>query len=357
MIEGIIEKVKQEISGKNVINLAEKIWTIDRVSGFTNFHKSADLCFDQMKKAGLKDVKILQFKADGVSKYGDYVIPQAWDAESAELHLIEPEESANLLASYIDSPNHLFMYSASTPEKGFVSEVVWVKGKKLIDYEKADLKGKIVFTSHRPTVIWKYAEKTGAVGIICDYAECRNQHSGIGWQNYSFVPKNNKRLFGFSVTYEKGAFLKKIFSEGKKIKVSAKVKTRFYNGTADLVTGIIPGTTKKKEEIWIFAHLYEIGAWDNASGSASVVEIGRTLSELIKNKILSRPKRTIRFMLGWECYGLMCYLVSHLRDLDNFIAGITLDSIGLDYKYKVPLGISSTPESNPAFIDYLLEKI
>ena len=352
MLEKIYQEIGKEISGERIKKTATKLWQIDRWFTFPKFHQSAKLSKEEMKKVGLNNVELLRYNADGKTRYADYIIPQAWDAKDAELKVIEPKNSSKLLASYKKIPQSLFMYSAPTPKEGIISEVILLKdGSKEKDYQGKNIEGKIVLTSKNPQSIWRLAKRDGAIGII--YANFNQD--GVHWENYCFVPRNDKNMFGFSISGEDGRYLMNLLKKNKKVKVLAKVNTKLYNDKAETVTGIIPGKNKK-EEILVFAHLYEIGTWDNASGAASVLEIARVLNNLIKKRVLPQPKRSIRFMLGWECYSLIGYLTRDKRS--EPIAGLTMDALGLDpLKYDAPIGIHCTPDSNPSYVDILLEEI
>ena len=63
-----------------------------------------------------------------------------------------------------------------------------------------------------------------------------------------------------------------------------------------------------EEEIWAFAHSAEPGAIDNAAGVAVCVEVAEVIEHLIGAGAIQRPRRTIRLLHGYECYGLYRYL-------------------------------------------------
>ena len=71
----------------------------------------------------------------------------------------------------------------------------------------------------------------------------------------------------------------------------------------------------------------EPGGADNASGGAACVEIARALAELIARGHLPQPRRTIRFLHAYECYGFFHYLEQTPR-LQPPLAGVCIDTIG-----------------------------
>jgi len=361
MLEEIAKKLDGGISGERMKELAGAIAARDRWCSFSIFRETARMCRDRMKEVGLKSARVFSFPADGKTSAGDYVIPRAWDPEDAELRVMTPEGDCRTLASYKEIPCCLFLYSASTPAKGVEAEVVAMRGDREEDYRGRSVRGKVIFTPLYPAPMWKLAAKHGAIGIITDTSAVRPVHEGVQWVNYAFFPDNKAGQFGFSLSKEKGEYLRELIARAKKkgqcVKVHARVKVKSYAGTIDTVSGVLPGRNPG-EEVIAFAHLAEVGAWDNASGSAAVIEIARVLGELIAKGKLRPPARNIRFMLGWECYSLMVYLLQEKRKATNAIAGLSLDAFGVDpLEYDAPLRVYRTPDANPSYVDIVLEEI
>ena len=107
----------------------------------------------------------------------------------------------------------------------------------------------------------------------------------------------------------------------------ARVDARRYAGSHGVVSGCIPGRDDPDSEIWAVAHCAEPGALDNASGVAACVEIARALNALIQGGRLPPPRRTIRLLHGYECYGFFHYLEHHRR-FQPPLAGVCVDTIG-----------------------------
>ena len=361
MIRNVIAKLDREVCGERIKELAGKIVSIDRLSNFSKFHETAVTCRDEMKAIGLSSPRIWSFPADGKTSIGDYVIPRAWDPEAAELRVVTPDGDRRTLASYREIPCSLFLYSASTPAGGIEAEVVAIRGNREADYKGVNVRGKIVFTSVFPAEVWRLARRHGAIGIVTDSSEVHPPHEGVHWANYCFVPDNASRMFGFSLSKEEGKYLRDLIARAKRskrrVKLHATVKARSYAGTIDTVSGVLPGKNPK-EEVLVFAHLNEVGAWDNAAGAAAVLEVARVLTRLIAQGKLPQPERSIRFMHGWECYSLMIYLLKQKKKSTAAIAGLVLDAFGVDpLKYESPLKLFKTADANPSYVDMLLEAI
>ena len=82
MLKRICHEIDKETSGERIKKTSTRIWETDRWFTYPKFHQSARFSKEEMKKIGLKDIEILQYEADGKTKYADYIIPQAWDARA-----------------------------------------------------------------------------------------------------------------------------------------------------------------------------------------------------------------------------------------------------------------------------------
>ena len=125
--------------------------------------------------------------------------------------------------------------------------------------------------------------------------------------------------------------MRRLLEENEKpVRIWAKVESRLYDGTLEVVEATIPGETD--EQILVTAHLCHPlpSANDNASGAAAAFEAARTLHALIASEQLPRPRRTIRFLWVPEMTGTFAYLAQHEQELDRYVAGINLDMVGED---------------------------
>lgn len=347
MYQDIFNLLKKQISGKKIKNTLLEIFSSDRYFSFDNFEKTALICAKLMKESGLKEVEVIPFNTN--EKYGDWIMPPYWKAEQAELKIISPIEYN--LANYQKNPHSLIMFSFPTPFEGIETEIVLFEDLK--DYSL--LKGKIAFTNQSPHEIEDLVLNNGGIGIISDNIpenKIENRESFISnatiWRNDCFGYFKKQIGFGFSISFEKGKFLRDLLKQVGKVVVYAKVQTEITNGKIYGITGLIPGETK--QEILGIAHLYEPGANDNASGVATLIEIANLL-----NKI-GKPKKGIRLFFSFELFGIIAY-ISQKRN-HSIIAGINLDMVGEDQeKTKSILRMISTPAPIPYFTNYLLKNI
>jgi aminopeptidase-like protein len=358
------EKVECEISGYHAKKNATRIYYWDHSMDYRSFWKSAKYCREKLKSAGLSDVKIIEYPADGKTIYGDSRHPPFWEVYDAELKIIEPKCEKKTLARYLDEPLSLVMFSGPTPKKGIKAELILFDKNK--DFSK--MKGKIVFFSQTYTnYLHRFIYdilKAGALGFISDSGKLADEPDAIIWHigEGLFPPERNH--FGFALSPREGwklaKLLKRMKKKGKKVKVFAKVDTKLYDGTYATVTGIIPGEKEPEKEFLVASHLYEPGAIDNAGGCGLMLEVARTLNILIDQEKLPKPLRTIRFLFTYEHHSMISYVLENREKLSNYIGSIYVDGLGGDPKasrgYQV-LRISKNPESQSSYTDILLEKI
>jgi aminoglycoside 3-N-acetyltransferase len=346
-------QIIQAVSAENIISYLTEILRHDRWFTYPRHRLTADFAEEAFRKTcGLPRAGRFSLRADGHTRFGDCILPRAWDAREATCTIIGPGSAFRTVAQYTNEPTTLFRYSAPTPKQGLTAPVVLIEGGDDVeDYRGKNVRGKIVFTTSRPFFrLWRVAAAQGAIGLI----GCWRKNAGVSWQNHIFVPDNPQRLFGFSISRVDALWLEQLLRAGN-VRAQVNIDTRSYSGTLDTVWGDLPGTTQ--DEILVFAHLYEVGAMDNAAGCAMTMEIARVLQALIRKGALPKPRRRVRFMLGNEVHSLMDYLVNRVDDHSTISAGITLDHFGMTITARTPLSIVAAPAAGANFGDRLLERL
>jgi hypothetical protein len=318
------------------------IWDNDRFIDFAHYNATALNVARFMKEANLSEVVRTPIVADGCTPYGDWVAPQAWNVRKASLS----EEGGGVIAAYADEPCSLVMYSAPTAPGGVSAEAV-----NIDDGVPADgLNAKIIFTSQPAASMIPLAKQTGAIGIVTDfvplYPGVRSTRAEVydltRWDNTFAVPLNGTGLWAFSLSPRKGDKLRESIRTKGHVKLHAIVDTVLYNGEAHVISGCIPGQTD--HEILIYGHLCEPGANDNCSGCSVILELARCLSRAIQTGVLPKPKRTLRFVAGYECVGSMAYAQTFPERIARTDAALVTDMIGADvtentytYAWRNPL--------------------
>jgi aminoglycoside 3-N-acetyltransferase len=308
---------------------------------------------------GLSSVVLSHLPADGKTTVGDHVLPRAWEARTATLDVLGDEPRR--IADYRKTPHSLFVGSAGTGSKGEPVEA------ELIVYEadggdKADLKGKVVFTGSDPADIWRHAARGGAIGIVADWSRTR-YHTGrhIRAEDFAFHPDNARKLWGFSISEHEGRMLREQAAAGGKrpLRVRAAVNARLYEGRLEQVTGMIAGSDANLPEVVLFAALYRPGAFDNAAAVGCALEIARGLQHLIKHGQLARPRRTIRFLFGAEGVAPLSYLIGragHAGPKALPPAGLAISGVGLD-ESRHPYCYARSPEPTCPAADIVLDRV
>jgi len=362
----IKEIVKQELSGENAKAYVQHISQFHRIQASTMFHEAAEYVRDTLIKIGIKNARIEQFPADGETKYWTYTAPIGWEAKSAELWLIKPEQK--LLTRYQDTPTSLHAHSNATPPEGITAQLIDVgTGTKPSDYKGKNVKGKLVLATGRAKLVHEEAVyKRGAAGVITDTLtyEIKDFRESVDLPDahaYQAIWPTKEELhkvtFGFSITKRQGNYLRSLLRQKKKVMLKAIVDAKLFPGKLDIVTATIKGKTKPNQEIFLIAHLChpKPSANDNASGSGLLLEIARTLLSLIQKGKIQQPKRTIRFFWVPETYGTIAYLHKHENLAKRLIAGINLDMVGQDQELcKSTLTLDKTPDSLPSYLNDLL---
>src|SRR5437867_3223929 len=284
-----------------------------------------------MKEIGLSGAEVIDAPADGISQFGHWTMPLAWDVKHARLEIMDPAvpEEFRVLADYEKVPASLGMWSGATPPEGVTAEVVELKESSPEATEKLNLKDKLVVTHQNPSNIkWLLARK-GALGAINAFTENADLQDGRQWINawgdngWAFT-KGSAPLLCFSITPRQAAHLRKLLAAGGPVRVKSTVDSRSYPGTYPYVTAVIRGTSD--EEVLTLGHTSEQGAEDNATGVAAQVESLATLNRLIETGKLARPRRSIRILLMGEMYGSMAYVAKNPERIRRTVAAMCVDT-------------------------------
>jgi len=349
----IIKAVTDTVSGIRAKDYASVISTYHRIQGSPGFLNAVEYLKSAISEISEAKVELFEYPTDGKITIGSWQNPFSWEGKEGRLEMVEPEK--NLLADFSAEPISLIAHSTSAEIE---SEVVYV-GKGLVDsdYEGKDVKGKIVLTESLARLAHQVAcLKHGAAGLLT-FVPPDGQDEIAELRRYdAFWPaedEKDKAKFGFALRQGDGVKIKQMLAEGKTVKVKAKVDARLYVGKLQVLSALVPGDNKN-EEIWLAAHLChpKPGANDNASGSAALLEILRTLSYLIKNEKIPKPAFSIRFLWMPEWSGTIYFINDQTEILKRCRAMINLDMVGADpTKSGSVLNLYRTPFSLPTTLN------
>ncbi|MFC1783437.1 DUF4910 domain-containing protein, partial [Planctomycetota bacterium] len=349
--EADIRTLNNEISGERALDYIRNIAHIKRDQASDEYHLAAVWVAEQAKKFGLSDVHIEKYPADDDIYYYMRKARGGWDAEFAELWIIEPKEEK--LTSYADIPVSLANRSQSCNVTG---ELIFIgNGSREEDYEGVDVKGKIVLAEGSGDAAAQLAvDEHGALGVVA-----------INQRFAHDEPDNVSRMriftetptFVFGLSHRRGEELKSRLIRGEKIVVKAEVKATIHPGFYENVIATIPGADLAAEEILLTAHLchYKPGANDNASGSACILEIGRALKRLMDEGKIKRPQRTIKFLWIPEMSGSIAYATTHPDIVESMVAGINFDMVGQYLNdNNSTFFLHCTPHSQPHYLNDIM---
>ncbi|MFW6153904.1 MAG: AAC(3) family N-acetyltransferase [Planctomycetota bacterium] len=325
----ILPDLVKAADGKRTLADVERIVATDRWNSFDQFHRTTETLTGLYAEAGTP-TEVYAIQTGGPVGSGRWIINECADVRGATVDVVDPVKRRIL--DYKANPWEVIQWTAATPPGGLTAEVVVVDTPEQLQHarRRRRLAGNMVLTM-LPARQWmgEFAD-AGAVGIIVDQqARCGDQ--ATPWTKFGWggIPLDHagRHLVGLVLSARKGAELRGLIDEHKRVRVHVTVDVHHYVGTHDLVMATIPGQTPD-EEVWGLAHTAEPGASDNAAGVAVCVEIARLLEGLIAAGRLPRPKRTIRLLNGFECFSFFHYL-EHARRPRPPLAGVVMDSLGV----------------------------
>ena len=354
----LIQHSSGDLAHQSVARLSA--WS--RVIGTAQYRAAAEWLAQKAREAGLIDVEIEHYAADGKTRYFDYRSERVWNVRSGELWVESPFTAK--VTSFAELPVSLCRNSVSAD---VTAELVDIgEGTSDSDYHKP-VRGSIVLTAGDPgQVVERAIYEEGALGIVSSWNipewDRMNRLPGdspdlVGWR-YLPDPGDRKGTFAFLVSPRRGRELQELLRAGQTVRVRAKVDAELTPGNLDVVTAIIPGSKYAGEEILVTSHLNEIGADDNASGNAAMLEMARTLSGLVASGKLPPPLRTIRFLWGPEFAGSFAWLSRHLNEPVKRVADLNFDQMGANLLTVNTVMLASyTPDSVPSFLNAVMESI
>ncbi|MBN1445910.1 MAG: AAC(3) family N-acetyltransferase [Candidatus Omnitrophica bacterium] len=352
-------KIMEILDEKWLIDNIERLWKTELGQTFADYRNAAKLTAGIMKEAGIIGIEKISFPADGKTIYQDKISPLAWNATCGSMTIIKSPVHIEdkVVADYKRHPFHLIKGSVSTPAEGL--NVRLITQEQLFHGQDAKNTMVILDADTRPTYeIVRYMLDSGVTGWVNTSLSGRyTTPDGICWVNACtegpqwHVHLGDRPFIAFSVSPKAGDAL---LSAARKGELTANIKCdgKRHKGKVDIVTGTIPGKTKK--ELWLIGHLYEPLPDDNSLGVIAGISIAKTLNSLFDSKILPMPRFTLRLIFGLEMYGFAAYADKRGKNLKNEVIGaINLD--GLACRKREPVNYWLSPQGSPFFGNYLVE--
>ena len=360
--EPVVAALANELSGEAAKRNLEFISRQHRMRASRGFNTAAEFIADQARAYELDKVEILQFPADGKTMFGTQRSRLAWNADFAELWELGTDgKPLTRIASWDAMP----LVLAQDSESGSVTaEVVDIgSGTSESNYANKDVRGKLVLTSSQPSAVVPLAvTKYGAAGILSSVQNQQTAWYGendnlIRWGHLDSFAKT--KTFAFMLSLKQARGFQSRLARGEKITIKAEVRAGQNVGTYDITTAVINGSDAKlkDEEIVFSCHLDHPrpGANDNASGCATILEVARTLSKLIKEGKIERPRRTLRFVWPPEVEGTLVLLNGRPDIAKRIKAVVHMDMVGGGPETKAVFHVTRGPASLPSFVNDVAE--
>ncbi|MYM70308.1 DUF4910 domain-containing protein [Pseudoduganella sp. FT55W] len=324
------DAIHAAVDGQAALESVRVLGRFHRVHGSPGYAAAAQWVQDQARAAGLRDAIVEHFPADGKTQYAHFRSYLGWDAQDAQLDEVSPQ--ARPVARFPDLPVALADYSQNANVKAQLINVG--AGAAATDYDGKDIKGKLVLASGPLALVHKLAvEERGALGILSDYPNQTTAWSGddtdlVRWGHLS--PYQTENRFAFMLSKRQANGYRTRLSAGETITLHAQVRARMTPANFDVVSATIPGSDPSAGEVILTAHLchQSAGANDNASGSAAILQVARTLSRAIESGAIARPRLTIRFLWTPEITGAQAWLTRHPELQGRIVGGIHMDMVG-----------------------------
>ena len=350
--------VDRYFDGERAASIAAELTQFYRTPGSSGSLEAIAVLQSAFRDAGFDDLEV-----------NDYPVDDSWEPRSASLSMVG-ESGDSTLVDYESAPPCLAPWSRATSADGEVLEVIDVgTGESTDHFEGAGVAGKAVFihgTTRRPA--WweaaRLAVQYGARGIITDYMlyqipGIREPHLVPDAVQLLRLPMKDADAWAFSISHRAAENLKSRLRRGK-VEVRAKVDIVRREGVLRNLVATIEGSELPEESILYCAHSSGVKPGANcAEGPGMLVELARALRDAIEAGDLSRPKRTLRFLIGAEGAGIARYIQDNPEEVSGTSVAFTFCSPGHRQDLtRANLMLYNSPDSVPGYInDYLAELI
>ena len=350
--------VRDELRGRVALDHVHQLSTFDRTATTEGYHQAIEYVRDAAQRAGLQQLEVIRFPADGVAPILDtYRSGWAWRLGGGELAYEHPDER---ICRYEDIPTCIVKYS---PAANGVFEVVDVgPGTSAAGYAGKDVDGKLVFASAQASAVLAYAAGrhhiAGVISYWDNYLPDRSPFPDqVAWQAVAQDPGSD--VFAFSISKRMAGQLQRRLVAGA-VRLRAHIDAELFAGEYELLTGVLPGGDLRNEEVLVIAHLnhHRPGANDNASGSALGLEMIGVLARLLERGTLPPLRRSIRFLWVPEHRGTQIFVHQNRDYGERGVAVIDNDMVGADQAESGSIFLlTRPPDSMPSYLNDLMESL
>jgi len=357
-----------EISGDAAYDHVRVLTSYHRPQGSDTLGVAARYVERTARQFGLQHVRYIELPS----------LRQPWNPGNSDLWIVAPQPER--IASAIQ--NRIHLADRSRPAD-VTAELVDVGAGSDSALRGANVTGKVVLTTgDLNRVMAEAVQRRGALGVVWypdPYTPSRgflsfgvDQPDQVPWLTLATRRIDGKDpTFAFILSLREGIALRNrvaaASAAGTPVRVHAVVRSELGSREhpqpwMPLVEAFIPGTDPTSgQDVVLSAHLQEEqhSANDDASGCASLLEIGRALSKLIADGTLPRPKRNIRFWWTTENDAERQYFAAHPRVLDTLWVNVNQDMVGADQAIGVmrTQDVTRLPAARFHFMNDVMEAV
>ena len=254
-----------------------------------------------------------------------------WDQSKATLAIVRDGRPEEIVLSREKERLALCINSFSTAPGGVTARLVDVGRGTPADFEGKDVRGAVVMGSAGAGTLFTQAVvNRGAIGVVSTAPPAAYIDKNPDILQWGSIPHNEeKKAFGFKATARAAAALQQAAADPS-ARVRVEVVTSFAQKPERTLAAEIPGSLTPGERIIVAAHVQEPGANDNASGTATTMELARALGAGIASGRIARPMRTLTFLWVNEIAGSRRWLAEHAAEKDGVRYMFSLDMTGED---------------------------
>ena len=314
----VFDAIADEYSGEAAQENDRQIIQYHRIQGSPMMTEVAEKVVLAKLRAWDIESRLEQFPSDGKTRYQTFISPMGWDMRGGELWVERAGGDAKFvpfrLCRYSDVPMCVSTYSKGGEWSGELVDVgAGITDK---DYEGKDVRGKVALAyGYAGTVVKAAGIQRGAVGVVIYPAPGdRPDHPDMVRYNgiWPRAEELDKTVGGFQISQNRYTQLRELMQRGA-VRVHGKIDATLGPGQLTLVHAWIRGSKHPEVEVLVTGHLDhpKWSANDNASGSAAMLEIARTLHTLIASGKLAPPEMAVHFMWVPEYFGSVAYVTKH----------------------------------------------
>lgn len=341
MVEHLVARFLRSVDTARTMDDLRRIAGFDRYQASLGLERAARVVAGAAVDAGLHDVAVRGYQADGKAQWWTFEAPVSWTPLTATLRVVGADGPVVDLDHGIH-PFAVATYSASTPGGGVTVPLVRRGG---------DLDGALVVVDrdeYRDGALLSELDAGGALGFVTDATNKGDDRGRIELPTTS-------RLLAFSLTPSEFARVAEL--RGATARVEVRVDR---TALMPVVSGVLPrdwdGNGDGDGEVWLTAHLCHPrpSANDNASGVAALLGAARALAAV------PGRRAAVRFFWGPEFVGTASILHRRLAVEGGRLplAVINLDMVGEDQaSCASPFVVERSPDTLPSLLTPLAEKV